>query len=170
MRSGLLDVFSAISGKIPVIEWLDMSAFDELLELDIPADHYRIVNHVDDKYAHAPVEGSYSELYRFVIENLIHPDDLEAYKRFMNPDTMLDRLRGPNVTGAAGVLVNQMRFKTASGAWRWVEMCLVDGAQHGLPVGTVRYYLFDIQMQKDRLEPGSGETPAPHPRASRVKK
>ena len=33
MRSGLLDVFSAISGKIPVIEWLDMSAFDALLEL-----------------------------------------------------------------------------------------------------------------------------------------
>jgi len=163
MRSGLLDVFSAISGKIPVIEWLDMSAFDELLELDIPADHYRIVNHVDDKYAHAPVEGSYSELYHFVIENLVHPDDLEAYKRFMNPDTMLDRLRGPNVTGAAGVLVNQMRFKTASGDWRWVEMCLVDGAQHGLPVGTVRYYLFDIQMQKDRLEPGSDGSPVPHP-------
>ena len=108
MRSGLLDVFSAISGKIPVIEWLDMSAFDELLELDIPSDHYRIINHVDDKYAHAPVEGSYSELYHFVIENLIHPDDLEAYKRFMNPDTMLDRLNGPNVTGAAGVLVTKL--------------------------------------------------------------
>ena len=163
MRSGLLDVFSAISGKMPIVEWLDMSAFDELLELDIPADHYRIISHVDDKYAHAPVEGSFSELYHFVIDNLIHPDDLEAYKRFMDPDTMLDRLNGPNITGAVGILVNQMRFKTASGSWRWVEMCLVDGAQHGLPVGTVRYYLFDIQMQKDRLEPGSGETPALHP-------
>ena len=140
-----------------------MSAFDELLELDIPADSYRIICHVDDKYAHAPIEGSYSELYHFVIDNLVHPDDLEAYKRFMNPDTMLDRLNGPNITGAPGILANQMRFKTATGGWRWVEMCLVDGAQHGLPAGTVHYYLFNIQTQKDRLDRDPDGSPAPHP-------
>ena len=161
MRSGLLDLFSAMSGRMPILEWLDTSAYDELLEFDIPNNHYRILDHVDDKYADAPEEGAYTDLCQFVVDCLVHPDDRESYKRFMDPDTLLERLRRPGKTGVTGVLVNQMRFKTNSGNWRWVEMCLVDGFVHGLKPGIVRFYLFDIQVQKDRNDadgPGGRST------------
>ncbi len=170
MKSGLLDLFSAISGKIPLVEWLDSSAFSELLELDIPANHYWISFHVEDKFAHAPTEGSCTDLYHLVLDELVHPDDRDAYRDFMNPTTMLDRLKEPGITGVKGVLVNQMRFKTSDGNWRWVEMCLVDGGQYGLKPGVVRFYSFDIQVQKDRFESNSDDTFAPLPnRESKTK-
>ncbi len=148
MKSGLINLFDAISGKITIVEWLDSSTFDELIELDVANDRYRILCHVDDKYADAPLEASFTDLYRFVIDNLVHPDDAEEFKRFMHPATLLERLAN---AAPEGVLANQMRFKTESGDWRWVELCLVGGACHGLPPGIVRYYMFDVQTKHDRI-------------------
>lgn len=145
MKSGILDTLAVISGKTSIVEWLNSAIYDEFVKIDVANNEYHIIAQVEDKFACAANEGAYSDLYQFTLDHLIHPDDYDAYASLMNPETVLSRLAQSNVVGVPGVLVNQLRFKRINGGWKWVELCIIGGEQHGFAPGVIHLYTFGIQ-------------------------
>ena len=157
MKPTLIELFAAIGDIIPVVDWLDLSSYDELIEIDVPNDRYRIINYVQYKDAHAENEGNFSEMVQFAVDHLVYPEDRDSYLRFVDASDLLERLQHSK---APGVLIGDFRFKIRTGEWRWVQICLVSGEQHGLENGIVRLYTFDIQIQKERMARGRSSTMA----------
>ena len=158
MKSGILNTLSAISGKMTIVEWLNSTMFDELVEIDVINDEYRTANHAEDKFVNAPAEGTFSDLYQFTLDHLIHPDDYESYASFVNIDTIQARLDQPDSTGVPGIILNQLRFKRKRGGWRWVELCVIGGEQHGFAPGIIRLYTFSIEpLDNDATKDGTGD-------------
>lgn len=154
MKPTMLDLFEAIGDAFPIADWLSYSAYDELIEIDLSIGRYRILDFVDYKDAHAASEGDFSELVQFTLDNLILPEDSESYLRFVDPKTLLERTSHSKVPG---VLIGDFRFKIRTGEWRWVQLCLLSGVEHGFGDNIVRMFTFDVQVQKDRssaLQPG----------------
>jgi len=151
MNAGFVDMLAMFSGA-EALEWLDSSNFDNLIEIDIPNDLCIDVFHVPGKYCMPVLDASYRETYRYALENMVHPDDCEAYAANMNPDTMLENIASSN---HPGYFFFKLRYKMQNGSWRWVEKYLISGTRFGLRDGVVRSYLFDIQNQVDRETGGA---------------
>jgi len=130
-----------------VVEWLNGSSFDELVEIDVVNNTCRNIYHVEGKYFVPVFDGSYFDLYRYSVGHMVHPDDLNVYKPFMDPTSIIERLKDSEVPG---MLSAQFRYKLQDGNWRWTEQFVIGGRQFGLPDGVIRFYVFDIQNQKDR--------------------
>ncbi len=149
VKYNLAEMLSAISRVIPVAEWLESSAYDELVEIDLNADRYRIISYVTDKDSHVADEGRFSDMCQFVIDRLVHPEDVTRYAAFVEATTLMQRLAESK---HSGVLVDSFRFRIKGGSWRWVEVCIIGGRVHGFASGIVRLYTFDIQAQVERSE------------------
>ena len=153
------DIWKLIAGEdtedLSVAEILNRTSYDELFEIDLKTDHYRILNHVDDKYLAATREGSFRQLHAFALDHYVHPEDAAAYYDFLNLDTVPRRLRE---SGFPGALAGSFRFRTVDGGWVWTRQLLIDGPELGKPEGLVYCYVYDTQRQVQRIE---GTDPAP---------
>ena len=58
--------------------------YDELYEINVSRDRYRIVYHDQSKYVTPPEEGRLSEAIPLVAGNMIHPGDRERFLSFFN--------------------------------------------------------------------------------------
>ncbi len=133
---------------------LDASSFDELVEIDYLNNYCRNIYHVEDKY-HVPVMAStYLDLYRYSLNQMIHPEDRPAYSGLMDPDRIAKRL---DESECPGLIWADFRYKLADGGWRWVRQIVIGGKPFGMADGVIRFYVFDIQNAKDR-ELGVTET------------
>ena len=144
-----MDMFAIFPGAekpMSVMEYLDNSSFDELAEIDLYRNRCRNLYHVEGKYFVPLLDCSLQEIYHFAQENMVHPDDRNAYAEIMDPESMERRLS--QATPTPGVVSAQIRHKLLDGSWRWTELLLASGETPGI----VRAYIFDIQNQKDRLE------------------
>ncbi len=130
-----------------VLDRLNGSPYDELVEIDLINDRCRNLWHVKNKYYVPVLHGNWSELYRYCADHMLHPQDRERYCGMMDPDTVLQRLERSEVSG---VLSEELRYRTVDGKWRWVRQVLVSGAQNGLPEGVIYSYMYDIDVQKQR--------------------
>ena len=130
-----------------VLDRLNGSPYDELVEIDLINDRCRNLWHVKNKYSVPVLHGNWSELYRYCADHMVHPQDRERYCGMMDPDTVLQRLERSEVSG---VLSEELRYRTVDGKWRWVRQVLVSGAQNGLPEGVIYSYIYDIDVQKQR--------------------
>lgn len=130
-----------------VLDRLNGSPYDELVEIDLINDRCRNLWHVENKYYVPVLHGNWSELYRYCADHMIHPQDRERYCGMMDPDTVILRLERSEVSG---VLSEELRYRTVDGKWRWVRQVLVSGAQNGLPEGVIYSYMYDIDVQKQR--------------------
>ena len=147
MGPGLLGFFEEGQKKTTVAEFMEHSSYDELLEIDIKQDRFKVIYHIEQKYHLPLMEGSFSSFCAYFLEHMVHPEDRESYKAEMDLKTLEERLAHSSIPG---VLDIQFRLSSPDGEWRWVEQFLLEGEQNGIRSGIINCYIFDIQNLKDR--------------------
>ena len=148
--------FVAEHPEFPVVDFLELSSFDELISIDLEKDTYTFIFNVEQKYTIPDLEGNYSSFYLYVANRLVHPDERSLYLDVMNPDTLPEQLKARN-----GIVNFEFRAKRPNGEWRWCEQFVISGGKHGVPKGCIYCYVFDIQTRKDREE---GKTRVSYPK------
>ena len=128
-----------------VVDILNNSTFDEIVELNIEKNTCENIYHVKNKYFVPLLSTTYAEFYEFCLNNMIHQEDQATFANLMNPTDIIDRL---NSSEAKGFIFAQFRYKLQNGGWRWVEQCVIHGERFGLDEKTMRFYVFDIQHSK----------------------
>ena len=153
------DLWTLLAGEdvdgISTAELLNRTSYDELFEIDLKSGHYRILNHVDDKYLPVTREGDFRRLHTFALEHYVHPEDAAAYEDFLDLDIVPRRLRESAIPGARSA---SFRFRTVDGGWVWTRQLLIDGPELGKPEGLVYCFVYDTQKQVQRIE---GVEPGP---------
>lgn len=96
------------------------SSYDELFELNLTDDSYKVLYHEPDKYAMPALEGRLSVMFQEVLDTMIHPDDRERFSEFWDFDTVLDRL-----DKAGGTLRGEFRKRLKAGGWGWASQSVV---------------------------------------------
>ena len=135
------------AGNQTVVDRLNASPYDELVELDLINDRCRNIYHIENKYLSPVQSGNWSELYRFFLEHVIHPEDKNTFASLMDPDMIARHLGQSEIPG---VMSAEVRYKTVDGRWLWTRIVVVAGAQNGLPEGIIYCYVYDIDVQKQR--------------------
>jgi len=163
MKADWLNIGSRGPEDQTAVERLSNAPFDELVEIDLINDRCKNIYHVEGKYFVPFLSGSWSSLFQYCIDHMVHPEDREIYSALMDPDTMHERLGSAELDGVQSA---ELRYRTVDGKWLWVRQVLAFGARNGLPEGIIYCYLFDINVQKQR-EQGSADGDADAPSASR---
>ena len=130
-----------------VADRLNAAPFDELFEIDMINDRCRNIYHIEGKFFSPIFDGAWSEVYRYSVEHVVHPQDREVYTGLMDPDAIFERLQKAEPTG---VISEEFRYRTVDGRWLWVRQVVVAGAENGLPDGIMNCYIFDIDVRKQR--------------------
>jgi len=145
--AGTIARFSKEYPEFPIVEFLDHSAFDELISIDLEQDTYRFIFNVEHKYWSPSMEGAYGAFIDYVGTRMVHPEDQPLYLDMMNPERLPIHLEA-----ADDVLDFEFRVRNTNGGWHWCEQYVVSGGRHGVPEGAIYCYVFDIQSRKDREE------------------
>ena len=133
--------------EYPLIDLLNNSSCDEVVEINLNDNTYKQLFHVDGKYFVPTVDVDYKDLFDFVSRYIVHPDDREVYEKFMNADDLLERLKNSEIPNFS---FEQFRYKLQDGDYRYVEQCVITGEENGIQPGIVRLYIFDIENYKAR--------------------
>lgn len=142
------NLFFANEKKIlSLVEWLENSMCDEIGTIDLNRDTFDVTYHVDGKYFPPLYDGTYRDLYRFVLNNIVHPEDRALYEDLMDPDHIRERCAKSKTKNFR---FNQFRFKLLDDSYRYVEHCVLTGKENGIEDGKFRVYIFDIQNMVNR--------------------
>ncbi len=141
------DMFFQTGSHLAIREYLDNSYCDDISEINLKADTYELLYHVEAKYHPTVKEGSYSSLYSYSIDYLIHPDDLKVFRKAMNPKTIMKQFASSKTPNFFFIHV---RRKLQDGTWRWVELAFLAGEENGFAPHVFRIYSFDIENVKER--------------------
>ena len=136
--AGTIARFSKEYPEFPIVEFLDHSAFDELISIDLEQDTYRFIFNVEQKYWSPSMEGVYSAFINYVGTRMVHPEDQQLYLDMMDPQRLPIHLEA-----ADDVLDFEFRVRKTSGGWHWCEQYVVSSARHGVPEGAIYYYVDD---------------------------
>lgn len=119
--------------------------YDELYELNVTRNSYRIVYHVQGKYVAPAEEGVLSEAIEEIYATMIHPDDRERFLAFFNIDTL-------HASFASGreYLIGEFRKLWQDGTFHWASLTM-------FPVGASAsdeiYLVFIMDIgEKKRIE------------------
>ncbi len=134
--------------ELSLEEEMNLTSFDELLEIDLMAGRFRVAAHVEDKYYAVAPEGDYRRLYLYAADHFIHPEDRESFRAMMDPETIAERLHSSETPGA---LSGEFRMKGTDGTWIWTRQLLLAGQELGRPEWQVCCYIYDIHRQKERV-------------------
>lgn len=96
------------------------NTYDELFELNLTRNTYRIVYHVPHKYVIPAEEGSLPEMIEEVATHMIHPDDGERFLKFCDLDAARKKLEN----GAESVS-GEFRKKRCNGEFKWASLVLI---------------------------------------------
>ncbi|WP_243147935.1 EAL domain-containing protein [Bittarella massiliensis (ex Durand et al. 2017)] len=121
-----------------------LSVYDELFELDLGEDRYRILYHEGDKYLLPALEGRLTHLVGEASEGMVHPDDRAAFLRFWSLEDLLERLAGE------GSIKGEFRKHCTDGGWRWVLQTVVPLRRAAGEGQIVLCFVQDIDSQKRR--------------------
>ena len=154
MLSALLK-FSREHPDFPVIDFLNQSAFDELITVNLTEDRYQYIFNVDRKYWTPSLEGTYSTFFDHISQHVIHPEDRAVYREMLDPEALPRRL---SETG--GLFSFAFRAPLQSGGWCWCEQYVVGGGRQNTPDDLIYFYIYDVQSRKDR-EAGRSLVPGP---------
>ena len=146
MKSDYLRMLLQSKDKSAILDNIAQTSFDALAEIDFAANTLRVVSRMPGKYAMSMETGDFHEIFERALSRFVHPDDREAFRAQMQPETLRERLEN---APTPGFLSGQMRFLREDGGWQWTEQVLIYGAQYGLPDGVAQLYLYDIQSAKE---------------------
>ena len=139
VRESIYEVF--YNNHFSLVDLLNNSSCDEILDVDVKNDTYKQFYHVQGKYFVPNVDISYKELFSFAKEHVVHPDDRQIYDDLMNPKGFFDRIKNNKIPNFAFA---HFRYKLQGGDYRYVEQCVIAGEENGLRDGTFRMYVFDV--------------------------
>ena len=135
------------SANVSLIDMLNSSSCDEIVEVDIYNDTFKQFYHVDGKYFVPAVEISYDELLNFTYKHIVHPDDRGVYQCLMKKEGFFERLKNARIPNFD---IAHFRYKLQDGKYRYVEQVVIAGEEYGIPEGMFRMYVFDIENIKKR--------------------
>ena len=118
--------------------------YDELYELNITQDSYRIVYHVKGKYVTPPEQGRLSECIDLVSRNMLFPEDRARFLEFFN----LDALR-QNFAAGREYLIGEFRKLWHDQEYHWASITMFPVAQ---PDGGDEIYLAFIMDIGDKKQ------------------
>lgn len=147
MNTGLFELLKKVDNPDAVVQFLDRSSYDELIEIDMEKKAFKRLFHISKKYTMPMSQGNFRELFIGMSEELIHPDDRDRFVALMNPDTVAYHLRGSEIPG---LYSGEYRFRLVGGGWHWVEMILLTGERYGLNKNLIRLYILDCHSRKAR--------------------
>ena len=133
--------------EFPLIDMLNNSSCDEVMEVNLKEDTFQQFYHVDGKYSVPTIESSYDDLFEFVCDHIIHPDDRQTYYDYMNPKGFFERLRSNEIPNFG---MEHFRYRLQGGGYRYVEQVVITGLENGIPEGCFRIYVFDAHNYKAR--------------------
>ena len=119
------------------------SSYDELFELNLTDDAYKILYHEPGKFTTPPLEGRISDMFPDVRDRMIHPEDRDRFHAFWDFDTLLDRIEQ-----AGGALRGEFRKHLESGTWSWTSLAPVKRGGSGERV--VMCFIADIEEEMQR--------------------
>lgn len=96
------------------------SSYDELFEINVSGNSYKILYHEPDKFVVPALEGRLDCMFQEVLDDMIDPDDRERFADFWDFDTLLER-----IGHEGGSLRGEFRKKRTDGAWCWVAQTVV---------------------------------------------
>ncbi len=122
-------------------------AYDELFELNLTKDEYKILFHVENKYLIPAEQGRLHSMARDVADYMIHPDDRGAFLKFWDLESLVQRL---TAQASDNVLRAQFRKRMVDGGYCWVSQIavLVSNSEHDGQI--VMCFIQDINEQKLR--------------------
>ena len=135
------------SNSISLIDMLNSSSCDEVIEVDVVHDTFKQFYHVNGKYFVPSVGLSYRELIEFTRDHIVHPDDRGIYESLMKIDGFFERLKNSRIPNLD---LAHFRYKLQDGQYRYVEQVVIAGKEFGIPEGMFRLYVLDIENIKSR--------------------
>ena len=147
MNTGLFELLKKVSQPEAIVQFLERSSYDELIEIDLNKQIFKRLYHISKKYTMPMSQGSFREMFIGMSEELIHPDERDRFIGLMNPETIAYRLSGSEIPG---LYCGEYRFRLVGGNWHWVEMVLLMGEAYGLEKGILRMYILDCHSRKAR--------------------
>ncbi len=151
MIAELLGLSPELNQPGSLLMQLMLAPYDEIIELDLVHGQVRNIRHTEGKYFVPVSDAPYRDIFRYSAENMIHPDDREAYLAFNDAATLLQRLEQSETPG---MIHTRVRYRLLEGGWRWVERVIVGGERHGLSPGVVYAFVFDVEDQMGEAESG----------------
>ena len=84
--AGIIAQFAAKHPEFPIVDFLELSSFDELIAVNLEEDTYRFIFNVDQKYQVPSMEGRYSNVGAVV--GATYPEQGERLRKLM-PNTFI---------------------------------------------------------------------------------
>ena len=149
IASTRLAMYEAVyySDKISLIDMLNSSNCDEIIEIDLKNDTFEQIFHTVGKYALPDVDSSFSDIVDFTIKHVVHPEDMGAYLNLMQQEGFLERLSHASIPNFDFA---HFRYRVQGGEYRYVEQVVITGKENGFEEGTLRLFVFDITNIKTR--------------------
>ena len=135
------------SKDISLFEALENSSCDDIFEIDISKNTFTEYYKIEGKFYVPSGHFSHTELFNFICEHLVHPDDREAFKEFFDWNNILIRLKHSEIPNFD---FGHFRYKLQDGSYRYIEECVIAGEENGIKEGVVRGYILDIQNLVNR--------------------
>lgn len=123
------------------------ATYDELFELNLTDDTYKVLYNEPDKYVTSPPEGKLSIMFGDVVAQKIHPDDHDRFRAFWDFDTLLERL-----DAAGGSLRGEFRKRLLAGGWGWAAQTVVSVKRGSGGEQVVMCFVADIDDEVRRRE------------------
>lgn len=123
------------------------STYDELFELNLTKDYYKILYCVADKYVTPADEGPLSDMIFDIARQMIHPDDRDAFLKFWNLERLMNTILTSDHPSPCSC---QFRQKRLDGSYGWIIQTAVPLSHNDTSDQIVMCFVQDIQDQKTR--------------------
>lgn len=127
------------------------SSYDELFEINVTNDTYKILYNEPSKYVMPAPEGALSTMFADMLENMISPEDRSRFLAFWDFDTLL-----PRIEEAGGSLRGEFRKRLCDGGWGWAAQTVVPVKRGESGETVVMCFIADIEdevnARKERSE------------------
>lgn len=121
------------------------STYDELFELNLSTDSYKVLYHSINKYVMPPLEGRLSDMIIMVADEMIHPYDRDAFLKYWNLDRILNTMLTTQFTNPSS---GQFRRKMTDGSYCWILQTAVPLSHNESSDQIVLCFIQDIHDQK----------------------
>lgn len=118
------------------------SSYDELFELNLTDDSYKVLYHDASKFVMPALEGRVTSMYEEVVSSMIHPDDRERFAEFWDFDTIVERL-----DSAGGSLHAEFRKRLVAGGWAWAAQSVVSVKRGSGSEMVVMCFITDVEEE-----------------------
>lgn len=125
----------------------DNTVYDELFELDLISNTYKILFYEKDKFKMPALEGPLDQMYTEVSEAMIHPEDREEFMKFWEGTSLLDRL-----SANGRIMKGEFRKQLLDGSYRWISLAAVLFRSGDCDDPIIMCYVQDIDSLKRKEE------------------